>query len=159
MSTLLFVLLFVLLGLGTVLLAMRSGSRGPIFDPNKRSGRRAVAFLAALTVLLFGIAIPIATAVDGAEESKQAGPVELTANEERGRELFSPTCSQCHTLEASKAVGRVGPDLDELRPPRELVLDAILKGRYRGQGQMPDRLYDGQDARDVSAYVARVAGS
>ena len=159
MSTLLFVLLFVALGLGTVLLAMRSGSKGPIFDPNKRSGRRAVALLAALTVLLFGIAIPIATAVDGAKESEEAGPLQLTASEERGRNLFSPTCSQCHTLAASKAVAQVGPNLDELRPPKELVLDAIKNGRYRGQGQMPDRLYDGQDAEDVAAYVGRVAGS
>src|SRR3712207_9155503 len=60
MSTFLFVLLFVSLGLGTVLIAMRSGSRGPLFDPQKRGGRRAVAWLTALAVLVFAVAIPIA---------------------------------------------------------------------------------------------------
>ena len=158
MSTLLFILLFLALGLGTVFLAMRTGSRGPVFDPNKRSGRRAVAWLAVLAVLVFGVAVPIAAGVDNSDRSKEALSVSLTAQEERGRQLFSPTCSQCHTLKASKGVGRVGPNLDQLRAPKNLVLDAILKGRYRGRGQMPDRLFEGRDAEAVAAYVARVAG-
>jgi mono/diheme cytochrome c family protein len=158
MSTLLFVLLFLALGLGTVFVAMRSGRSGPVLDPNKRGGRRAVAWLAALAVLVFGVIVPIAAGVDNSDRSKEALAVELTAKEERGRMLFTPTCSQCHTLKASKGVGRVGPNLDELRPPEKLVLDAILKGRYRGRGQMPDRLFEGEDAEAVAAYVARVSG-
>lgn len=158
MSTLLFVLLFVVLGLGTVLVAMRSGRRGPLFDPNRRGGRRSLAALTVLAVLVFAAAVPIATAIDNSDRSKEAASVRLTASEERGRNLFSPTCSQCHTLKASKAVGRVGPNLDVIRPPKPLVVDAVLKGRYRGRGQMPDRLFEGRDAQDVAAYVARVAG-
>lgn len=158
MSTLLFVLLFVVLGLATVLVAMRSGRRGPLLDPNKRSGRRAVAWLTLLSVLVFAIAVPVAVGIDAGDRDKKAGAVELTAEERRGRQLFSPTCSQCHTLKASKAVGRVGPNLDQLRPPKGLVEDAILKGRYRGRGQMPDRLFEGEDARAIAAYVERVAG-
>ena len=158
MSTLLFVLLFVVLGVGTVLVAMRSGGRGPLFDPNKRGSRRAVAWLTALTVLILGVAVPVAIGIDSSNSKDEAGPVQLNAEEARGRELFSPTCSQCHTLKASKAVGRVGPNLDVLRPPQKLVEDAILKGRYRGQGQMPDKLYEGEDAKAVAAYVAAVAG-
>jgi mono/diheme cytochrome c family protein len=158
MSTLLFVLFFVLLGLGTVLVAMRSGGRGPLFDPNKRGGRRAVAWFTALTVVVLGIAVPVAVGVDGSNRKEEAAPVKLSAQEVRGRQLFNPTCSQCHTLSASKAVGRVGPNLDVLRPPARLVEDAILKGRYRGQGQMPDKLFEGQDAKAVAAYVAKVAG-
>jgi cytochrome c6 len=158
MSTILFVLFFITLGLGTVLVAMRSGSRGPLFDPQKRGGRRAVALLAGLAVLVFGVAIPIAAAIGGGNRSEEAGPVNLTASEQRGRELFSPTCAQCHTLKASKAVGRVGPNLDQLRPPKALVKNAIENGRYNGRGQMPDKLYEGQDVEDVASYVARVAG-
>lgn len=158
MSTLLFVLLFLALGLGTVFVAMRSGRKGPIFDPNKRGGRRAVAWLTALAVLVFGVAVPVAAGIDNSDRSKEALAVSLTPQEERGRQLFNPTCSQCHTLKASKAVGRVGPNLDQLQPPDKLVLDAILKGRYRGRGQMPDRLFEGADAEAVSAYVAKVAG-
>ena len=158
MSTFLFVLFFVVLGLSTVLVAMRSGSRGPLLDPQKRSGRRAVAWLTGLVVLAFGIAVPVAVGIEGKDNADDAKGVALTSSEKRGRELFSPTCSQCHTLSASKAVGRVGPNLDDMRPPAQLVVDAIEKGRYRGRGQMPDRLFEGQDARDVANYVGRVAG-
>ena len=52
----------------------------------------------------------------------------------------------------------MGPNLDQLRPPKALILDAIQKGRARGQGQMPAGLVDGQDAQDVAAFVAAVAG-
>ena len=55
---------------------------------------------------------------------------------------------------ASNAVGKVGPNLDALRPPKVLVIDAIKKGRAQGRGQMPAGLVDGQDAQDVAAYVA-----
>jgi mono/diheme cytochrome c family protein len=45
-----------------------------------------------------------------------------------------------------------------LHPPKGLILDAIAKGRARGQGQMPAGLVDGQDAQAVAAYVAAAAG-
>jgi len=75
-----------------------------------------------------------------------------------GRAVFAQKCSTCHTLAASNAVGRVGPNLDNLRPPKGLVLDAIKNGRARGQGQMPAGLIDGSDAQDVAAYIAATAG-
>ena len=52
----------------------------------------------------------------------------------------------------------VGPSLDELRPPKNLVYDAIVKGRARGQGQMPAQLFEGREARQVADFVAAVAG-
>jgi mono/diheme cytochrome c family protein len=55
-------------------------------------------------------------------------------------------------------VGKVGPNLDQLHPPQALVIDAIRKGRARGQGQMPANLVDGQDAQEVAAFVAKVGG-
>ena len=84
--------------------------------------------------------------------------MELTASEEAGRAVFAKYCSTCHTLKASNAVGKVGPNLDVLHPPKGLILDAIANGRARGQGQMPAGLVDGEDAQDVAAYVAAVAG-
>ena len=51
-----------------------------------------------------------------------------------------------------------GPDLDELGGlDRQRVLNAIENGGT-GQNRMPANLLQGQDARDVAAYVARVAG-
>ncbi len=44
------------------------------------------------------------------------------------------------------------------RRPKELVLDAIEKGRARGSGQMAAGLYSGEDAEDVAAYVAKAVG-
>jgi mono/diheme cytochrome c family protein len=52
----------------------------------------------------------------------------------------------------------VGPNLDDLRPAKALTLDAINKGRARGQGQMPAQLISGPEAQDVANYVATVSG-
>ena len=73
-------------------------------------------------------------------------------------ELFGVRCVNCHTLKASGAVAEIGPNLDDLRPPKGLVLDAIKNGRARGNGQMAAGLYTGQDAEDVASYVAKAVG-
>ena len=38
------------------------------------------------------------------------------------------------------------------------MLDAIQKGRAQGNGQMAAGLYEGEDAEDVAAYVAKAVG-
>jgi mono/diheme cytochrome c family protein len=160
MATLALVLFFVVLGIGVVLAAMKSGRRGPLLDADTRTGRRLVAALVAATAALFGVGIPVAVGfLNGGEQSRSAqSGIELTADQEKGRELFGRACQQCHTLKAANAVGTVGPNLDELRPPRGLVLDAIEKGRARGQGNMPAQLVEGREARQVAAFVEAVAG-
>jgi mono/diheme cytochrome c family protein len=158
-STLLFVLLFLLLGLGVVLVAMRSGSKGPVLDSRKKGSRRALAWLLGLSVIVFVVAVPIAVGINNRDRSDtRAGAVTLSKQEQHGRQIFNMRCVQCHTLKVSNGVQRVGPDLDQLRPPKALVLDAIAKGRARGQGQMPALLVTGPDAEAVAAYVAKVAG-
>jgi mono/diheme cytochrome c family protein len=156
MSAAIFVIAFVVLGLSVVLFAMRAGGR-PLFDPQKRSARRAVAILVGIAVLLFGVAIPVAVAIDSAD-NKDAGPIHLTAAQDSGREKFAQSCQQCHTLKAAHATGKVGPNLDSLRPPKALVLDAINKGRAAGRGQMPALLFTGKDAEEVADFVAATAG-
>jgi mono/diheme cytochrome c family protein len=119
-----------------------------------------VAIVVTLVVVLLGVAVPLAIGVANKNDHAKTAPggVELTASEEAGRAVFARYCSTCHTLKASNAVGKVGPNLDVLHPPKGLVLDAIANGRARGQGQMPAGLVDGEDAQDVAAYVAAVAG-
>lgn len=160
MATLAFVLLFVVLGLGTVLAAMKSGRRGPLLDADTRTGRRLVVAFVASVCALFGVAIPVAVGfLNGEEQTKQAqSGIELTDDQERGRQLFAQSCGQCHTLEAANTVATVGPSLDVLRPPENLVLDAIEKGRARGQGNMPALLFEGRQARQVANFVAATAG-
>ena len=124
-----------------------------------RGARRTTAIIVTLVFVGMGIAIPAAV-IAGNHNNDKAGAarVNLTAQQEQGRELFGQVCQQCHTLAASDAVGKVGPNLDELQPPKSLVLDAVVNGRVRGAGTMPAGLYTGQDAEDVAAYVSAVAG-
>src|SRR5688572_5264467 len=99
MATLAFVLLFVVLGLGTVLAAMRSGRSGPLLDSESRAGRRLVVAFFIAVAALFGVAIPVAVGyLNGEEQTKQAqSGIELTDDQEHGRVLFGRSCGQCHT--------------------------------------------------------------
>jgi outer membrane protein assembly factor BamB len=77
-----------------------------------------------------------------------------TAN---GEALFSENCSSCHTLAAANASGKVGPNLDELKPSKDVVVKQVTNGG----GGMPafgGRLSTAQ-IEAIAEYVARVAGS
>jgi len=158
-TALAFILTFVVVGLVVVAAAFSGGRRNTErpAGPSRR-GRRSVALLVGALVLLLGVLVPALVIAAGKTTQKAPGGVALTAADERGREIFAQRCATCHTLAAAHAVGKVGPNLDQLRPPKTLVLDAIQKGRARGQGQMPAGLVDGQDAQDVAGFVGKVAG-
>jgi mono/diheme cytochrome c family protein len=159
LTALAFVVGFILIGLAVVAAAF-SGSRrreGRAPGPT-RSGRRAVGAAVAAVVVLIGILVPALVLAAGRNADKGPGGVELNAAETRGRQVFHERCSTCHTLAAANATAKVGPNLDALRPPKELTLDAIAKGRAQGRGQMPAGLVDGEDAQDVAAFIAKVAG-
>jgi mono/diheme cytochrome c family protein len=157
-----FVLLFLVLGLAVVFIALGSGPRGARtqLHGQSRAGRRTAVVLTGLVTLAFGVGIPVAViAANNKNQSHEAtGGVELTKFQQKGRSIFAKNCSTCHTLRAANAVGRVGPDLDAIRPPKALVLDAIKNGRARGTGQMPAELVDGEDAKAVAEFVAVTAG-
>ena len=162
MTTLIFVLIWVVLGLGLLLIALSGGPSGALqrLQSQSRGSRKAAVTLFVVALLVLGVGVPLAViaSVEARDDIPEANVSNLTAAEERGRELFGRRCTQCHTLAASKSVAQVGPNLDTLRPPKALVLDAINKGRSRGQGQMAAGLYQGQDADDVAAYVAKAVG-
>lgn len=159
MAALLFLSFFVALGLGVVLVAMRGGPRGvrDTLEAGRRKPLRATEFTVAGAIALFGLIVP---AVVLTSDQAAAGPggSTLSGKLAHGRETFAQHCSQCHTLHDANAIGRVGPNLDELRPKPGLTLNAIQNGRARGQGQMPAQLLDGQDAKDVASYMDKVAG-
>ncbi|CAN5141105.1 hypothetical protein BH20ACT20_BH20ACT20_02920 [soil metagenome] len=84
-----------------------------------------------------------------------------------GKNLYAESCQRCHALERAGGGANVGPDLDEaFRYAREdglgeqtvegVVLGQI--GNVRRNSTMPEDLVTGDDARDVAAYVAAVAG-
>ena len=156
-----FVIGFALIGITVLLVAFRGGPRGAREGLHTQSprGRQAVAAIIAGVALIFGVGIPAAVlASNHTNDSSAHGGVKLTAAETAGRHLFAKNCGTCHTLQAAQTSGRVGPNLDQLRPPEKLVLDAIANGRARGAGQMPAQLLVGNDAADVAAFVAAVAG-
>jgi mono/diheme cytochrome c family protein len=162
MFTLIFVLFWVLLALGLLLVALSGGPSGALqqLQSQSRGSRKAATVLFVIALLVLGVGIPAAViaSVDNRNDIPVANVSNLTAAEKHGRELFGLRCAQCHTLKASNAVAQVGPDLDQLRPPKALVLDAIKNGRARGNGQMAAGLYAGQDAEDVASYVAKAVG-
>jgi mono/diheme cytochrome c family protein len=162
MSTLIFVLVWVVLGLGLLLIAMSGGPGGALQSvmSTSRRGRRVASVLFTLAALALGIVVPAAViaAVSGKDSIPEANVTDLTDAEKNGRELFGRRCAECHALRAANAIAEVGPNLDQLRPTKALVLEAIKNGRARGNGQMSADLYTGQDADDVASFVAKAVG-
>jgi mono/diheme cytochrome c family protein len=163
------IIFWALLGLGVFFVAMRGGPRGAraALHTESRLGQRLVT--AGVVILFaFGLSVPaLVMAFNGAHKASVGpGGVRLNAAQQKGRELFARSCAVCHTLDATRSVGRIGPNLDvrvgediaTASGRRALVLGAILEGRARGLGQMPALLYQGKEAEDVASFVAAVAG-
>jgi uncharacterized cupredoxin-like copper-binding protein len=84
----------------------------------------------------------------------------------RGKQLFTQTCGACHILQNANTKGVQGPNLDLAF--KQSVADGLgrstIAGVVRDQidlpmgNQMPADLYEGQDAKDVSEYVASAIG-
>src|ERR1700754_593738 len=122
MATLAFVLLFVALGVGAVLAAMRGGPKSPDRAARERSRKtrplELVAFVVAILVLGAGVPAAVIATVKDRDSDPADDIAKYTPQELHGRELFGRVCSYCHTLAAANAVAQVGPDLDVLRPPK-----------------------------------------
>jgi cytochrome c6 len=140
-------------------------------EADGRGSNTVVAVLFIFVALGLGIALPLVILHGNhANASKQVGGVELTAQSKSGRMLFGQHCAVCHTLAAANAIGKVGPDLDMLKPPAAEVLHVIENGclpnvtvadeneACLGQGVMPAQVVSGRDARDVASFVAQAAG-
>jgi hypothetical protein len=134
-------------------------------------GSRALNLSLVCVYVVFGIAVPLVFIIGNHDKSNaQVGGVRLTASEQSGRELFADHCAVCHTLAADNAVGKVGPNLDTLKPNVALVLHTIANGCLEdpadsssgtnclGYGTMPADIVEGQQAQDVANFVAAVAG-
>jgi mono/diheme cytochrome c family protein len=123
--------------------------------------------LRALAVVAVGAAL-LLTACGGEETTGFSG-----ADVANGEELFrngeagGQPCGACHTLAAAGTMSDVGPNLDDAFgfACRQGFDDDTFYSVVLGQidlpardGQMPADLVTGQDAVDVAAYVATVAG-
>ena len=120
--------------------------------------------------LLLGSALIVLAAGCGGEETvtpapetvvgtlaQPATPAPAQGDPVAGKEVFaSAGCASCHTLKDAGSSGTVGPNLDDAKPPLELVVDRVTNGK----GAMPplkDSL-SGQQIADVAAYVVQATG-
>lgn len=158
MSVGVLVAFWLIAGVAVVLVAMSATRRRRSGKPSKGNSW-AFGLSVAIGFVLVGAAIPAWVMISNADADENArGGVDLTTEQVEGRELFSRYCATCHTLAASNAVGKVGPNLDRMRPTEELTVNAIEEGRARGMGQMPAEVVSGTEAQAVASYVAAVAG-
>jgi mono/diheme cytochrome c family protein len=173
LPVILFILLWVVIGLGLFFLAIRGRVSGPAApaQPPAPAGRRAAGLAYLFTYVAFGVALPLVFLTGNhAKANKQVGGLKLTRAEKDGRQLFGQHCGVCHTLAAANAVGQVGPNLDQLQPSVSLVLKTIQNGCLQnpsasqssqtclGYGSMPANILLGNQATAVAQFVARVAG-
>jgi mono/diheme cytochrome c family protein len=151
---------FLVLGIGVFFVAF-SGGPGAAREAYMTGGRRSFPIIILVIYIALGIAVPAAVIASRGEAEGGVGSLrteEAGPRLEEGKELFIATCKSCHNLDAVQARGVTGPDLDELGGlDKERVLNAIKNGGT-GQGRMPAGLLQGEDAENVAAYVARVAG-
>ena len=162
MLALLFIVVWVVIGIAIVVVASRGGprrARARMLASQSRTSRRTAFVIFAVLYVLLGVAIPaVVLAADHSDRNVGDSSIKLNAAEEHGRQIFGERCYNCHTLAAARTQGKVGPNLDQLKPPAALVLNAIQTGRMRGNGTMPAGIVSGKDARDVAAFVGAVAG-
>jgi mono/diheme cytochrome c family protein len=167
-----FIAFWVILAVGLFYIAARGGVGGAAARrrSSSRGSNRFVGLAFTFFVVAFGIAIPVAILIGNRDNAnKQIGGYKLTAAERSGRLLFGNHCAVCHTLAGANAIGKVGPNLDTIKPAASLVLHTINNGclpnaasgspqQCLGEGVMPANVVTGRDAQDVANFVALVAG-
>jgi|SRR5579875_1658414 len=142
---------------------------GNALQSTNRASSRLLNTVLVVVYVGVGIAVPLVFIIGNRDNSNaQVGGVKLTAAMQAGRELFAAHCAVCHTLAADNAVGKIGPNLDVLRPSETTVADTIAHGCVQqpsssgtsclGYGTMPADIVQGLGAKDIAQFVAAVAG-
>jgi mono/diheme cytochrome c family protein len=107
------------------------------------------------SILLFLVPLAIAGCGGSSSDSGSGGGGGgSTSTASDGKGLFAGKCGSCHTLKAAGTNGSFGPNLDQLKPSKAVVLATIKKG----PGPMPAGLYTGADADKVATFVSENAG-
>lgn len=118
------------------------------------------------------IRVPLALLALGAVALGASGCGTSTADEARGRVLFSQKCGTCHTLAQAGTTGQIGPNLDDAFAAARAAgeggdtIEGIVKAQVEfprpsnedAAVSMPSDVVTGQDLEDVAAYVGRYAG-
>ncbi|MFL5822955.1 MAG: hypothetical protein ACJ764_05880 [Solirubrobacteraceae bacterium] len=173
LGTWFFVAFWLLLGVGVFFVAVRGGIRGTraTLQSQTHSARRLATIGFTTVYVAFGIALPVIFLVGNhVNTNSQYAGMHLTAAQKKGQVLFAQRCGLCHTLAAANTDGKVGPNLDTIKPTETLVLHTIINGCLQnpgpkqsaqgclGQGTMPAMILSGVEAQEVAKFVAAVAG-
>lgn len=109
-----------------------------------------------VAVIALGLGSVGLTACGGSSE-----PIDMAA----GKTVFAASCASCHALADAGSTGLIGPNLDDSwRASREAGFEdsqfagTIERWIRMAQKPMPRNIVEGQDARNVAAYIASVAG-
>jgi mono/diheme cytochrome c family protein len=124
---------------------------------------RRVLLLAPLVVLLAAGCVngTVTTATPSNHVKALPPPAPTVGDPTAGKLVFkgSAGCFGCHTLKDAGATGTVGPNLDEKKPSKALILDRVTNGK----GVMPAFGTSGQlnpkQIADVVAYVYQATHS
>jgi mono/diheme cytochrome c family protein len=106
-----------------------------------------------LRLAVAALALVFVAGCGGSDEGSSSTP---PASSGDAAQLFKDNCSSCHTLAAAQANGKVGPNLDQLRPGPGLVTAQV----NNGGGAMPafkGKLTDAQ-IKAIADYVSGNAG-
>ena len=111
------------------------------------------------SLLIIGAALLLAGCGTGGKASS-------SGDQTNGQKQFQAKCGGCHVLAAAGTQGTVGPNLDNAFKPdydqgfkESTVRNVVLLQIRQPSPPMPAGLVKGEDAQDVAAYVAAVAGS
>ena len=111
------------------------------------------------SLFLIGVAFALAGCGTG-------GMAASRGDQQNGQKLFQSKCGGCHTLAAAGTSGTVGPNLDDaFRGDKQqhfkenTIQNVVLLQIRQPSPPMPKNLVRGQDAQDVAAFVAAVAGT
>jgi mono/diheme cytochrome c family protein len=109
--------------------------------------------------IAFGVLVSIGVIAFAAPTAAPRGSAKVVGAPARGKVFFRVYCSSCHTLKAAGATGRVGPNLDKLKPSYARVVKQVTTGGTQERGLSPSMLtfgpgtFTASDIRDIAAFV------
>jgi mono/diheme cytochrome c family protein len=94
------------------------------------------------------------------------GIADTHADQTAGKKTFIQQCGSCHTLQDAGTQGKIGPNLDDAFASsrkqgfeESTFRNVVLEQIRIAEPPMPKNIVTGQDAQNVAAYVAAVAGT
>jgi mono/diheme cytochrome c family protein len=111
-----------------------------------------------MTRVRLGVLLSVPVLLSTACDSDPRGRPKVIGDPVRGEHFFTTYCSTCHTLKAAQATGRVGPNLDKMKPSYARVVKQVTNPR--GVDRLPPSMltfgpdtFTASDIRDIAAFV------